>query len=214
MGLLLVLGGWGWWKFVGNKNKEIVSGYIKNVESMVGEEFVPTPIVSEKIIKLITPTIKPTIVGDTAPWGVSSQVSEHSWTMKIGMDAKMGTPGEILAALNIYRQKKGSQVLVWDDNLGKFAQDRADYLATIESTDGHKGFEDYLKNEDGYVKLGFNWLGENISYGYKLEGVHIIEWMYAGDRPHDDNQSDPKWDHVGIGVKGTATCLVLATAKR
>ncbi|MCX6727040.1 MAG: CAP domain-containing protein [Candidatus Shapirobacteria bacterium] len=130
------------------------------------------------------------------------------------MDSKMGTPSEILAALNVYRQKKGSQALVWDDNLGKFAQDRADYLATIKSTDGHKGFEDYLKNDDGYVKLGFNWLGENISYGYRLEAVHIIEWMYAGDKPHDDNQSDPKWDHVGIGVKDTATCLVFATAKR
>jgi len=57
-------------------------------------------------------------------------------------------------------------------------------------------------------------LGENISYGYRLEGVHLIEWMYAGDKPHDDNQLDSKWDHVGIGVKETATCIIFATARR
>lgn len=153
-------------------------------------------------------------IGDTGPWGVARQIDEHTWTMKVGMDARMATPQEILSALNTYRGRYGSQPLTWDNNLAGFAQNRASYLYSIKSTDGHKGFADFLENQDGYSKLDFNWLGENISYGYQLEGVHLIEWMYAGDKPHDDNQKDSKWDHVGIGVKGTATCLIFGTGKR
>ena len=75
--------------------------------------------------------------------------------------------------------------------------------------DQHLGFNDFVQNQDGFNKLGFTALGENISYGYKLNGVHIIEWMYAGDQPHNDNQLDNRWNYVGIGVDGLATCLIL-----
>lgn len=173
----------------------------------------PTKVIQKPSGVVVVPT-RTIMMGDTSPWGVSKQIDEHTWTMKIGMDKKMATPQEILTAINVYRLKKGSQALTWDNRLADFANSRAEYLYSIHSTDGHKGFEDYLKDESGYEKLGFNWLGENISYGYTLEGVHLIEWMYAGDKPHDDNQLDSKWDHVGIGVKGTATCLIFATAKR
>ena len=33
--------------------------------------------------------------------------------------------------------------------------------------------------------------------------------MYAGDQPHNDNQLDNRWNYVGIGVDGLATCLIL-----
>jgi uncharacterized protein YkwD len=69
-------------------------------------------------------------------------------------------------------------------------------------------------NNDGFGKLGFSSLGENSSYGYLLEGVHLIEWVYAGDAPHDNNQLNSEWSHVGIGVNGTATDLIFGGRKR
>jgi uncharacterized protein YkwD len=126
----------------------------------------------------------------------------------------MGTPQEILKALNDYRLRFGSQPLTWDNNLASFAQSRADHLASIHQTDDHAGFLDYLNNQDGYNKLGFTWLGENISFGFQLEAVHLIEWMYAGDKPHNDNQLDNHWNYVGVGVNGTATSIIFGTGKR
>jgi uncharacterized protein YkwD len=131
----------------------------------------------------------------------------------VGTDGKMGTSKEILEALNEYRKVHGSQVLVIDERLTNYAQERAVYLNKIKSVDQHKGFQDFLEKENGFDKLGFTALGENISYGYKLNGVHIIEWMYAGDKPHDDNQLDNRWNYVGIGVEGLATCLIFGTGR-
>jgi len=161
---------------------------------------------TKKIVK-ITPT------PDNEPWGVAKQVDEVTWTMKIGEDEKMATPQEILSALNAYRQRYGSQVLNWDNKLGDYAQTRAKYLNFIKSVDKHEGFTKFVNDEDGFNKLGFTMLGENISYGYRLNGVHTIEWMYAGDEPHNKNQLDNRWNYVGIGVDGLATCLVFGTGK-
>ena len=168
------------------------------------------PTISDKRKIIVTPTG----VGYTGVWGKAQQVGEDTWTMKVGMDARMATSKEVLEALNNYRVRRGSQKLTWDQKLADYAQSRADYLNSIQSTDNHEGFKNFVEKEDGYNKLGYDWLGENISYGFQLEAVHVIEWMYAGDKPHDDNQVDNKWDHVGIGVKGTATSLVFATAKK
>ncbi len=185
-------------------------------------EILPTPevtqgedvLISQKKEKpkniILTPTLKPT---DSEPWGVSKQIGEYTWTIKVGEDEKIATPKEILEALNEYRKVQGSQILTWDEKLANYAQERSVYLNKIKSVDQHEGFNDFLKNQDGFNKLGFTALGENISYGYKLNGVHIIEWMYAGDKPHDDNQLNNRWDHVGIGVDGLATCLIFGTGK-
>jgi uncharacterized protein YkwD len=153
-------------------------------------------------------------VGDTTPWGISQQLSSDTFTIRLAPDAHMGTPAEILKALNDYRVRFGSQQLTWDTNLAAFAQSRADYIASIKKTDGHSGFTDFLNNQDGYNKLGFTWLGENISYGFHLEAVHLIEWMYASDKPHNDNQLNNRWNYVGIGVNGTATSIIFGTGKR
>ena len=166
----------------------------------------PSPVVKEKVIKKTTPTPVET-------WGVSKQIDEHTWTIKIGEDATMATAKEIFEALNEYRKVHGSQVLSWDEKLGNYAQERAKYLNEIKSVDQHQGFNDFVKNQDGFNKLGFTSLGENISYGYKLNGVHTIEWMYAGDEPHDENQLDNRWNYGGIGVDGLATCLIFGTGK-
>jgi uncharacterized protein YkwD len=165
-------------------------------------------------VKTVVPTIKPRSVGGTEIWGVSKQVGENTWTMRIQNDTRMGTPQEILEALNEYRVRRGSQRLTWNESLANYAQIRADYLASIKNVDGHKGFTNFLENENGYEKLGFTWLGENISYGYQMEGVHLIEWIYAGDKPHDDNQVNNRWNYVGIGVKDTATVIIFGTGKK
>jgi uncharacterized protein YkwD len=133
--------------------------------------------------------------------------------MKIALDPVMATPAEILSALNEYRRRYGSQILTLDSKLVNYAQSRVDYFYQIKNIDGHAGFNNFLEKEDGFNKLGFTYLGENISYGYRLNGVHLIEWVYAGDEPHNKNQLDPKWDHVGIAVRDNSTCLIFATGK-
>ena len=193
-------------------NLDPMKGYIVKVPEATPtektERINPTP------TKKITVVVRPTEVGYTGVWGKAQQIGEDTWTMKVGEDSRMATPSEVLDALNAYRQRNGAQKLVWSQKLADYAQGRADYFDNAGKTDAHAGFRDFLDNQDGYNKLGFDWLGENISYGFKLEGVHLIEWMYAGDKPHDDNQKNPRWDHVGIGVKGTATCLIFATSPR
>jgi uncharacterized protein YkwD len=162
---------------------------------------------NSKVKKVVTPT------PDNGPWGVSKQIDSTTWTMKIGEDATMATSQEILAGLNEYRKVHGSQVLNWDEKLANYAKDRAKYLNGIKSVDQHKGFNDFMENQNGFNKLGFTSLGENISYGFRLNGVHIIEWMYAGDEPHNKNQLDNRWNYVGIGVEGLATSLIFGTGK-
>ncbi|MCW1949081.1 MAG: CAP domain-containing protein [Candidatus Shapirobacteria bacterium] len=202
------------------KNK-IFQTEIRNISEKVVKEIAIQPIPSEiptRTILVPTPTIiKKTVktipTPDNEPWGVAKQVDEVTWTMKVGEDEKMATPQEVLTALNNYRQRYGSQNLTWDSKLGDYAQSRAKYLNSIKNVDKHEGFNNFVKNEDGFNKLGFTMLGENISYGYKLNGVHIIEWMYAGDEPHNKNQLDNRWNYVGIGVDGLATCLIFGTGK-
>jgi len=186
-------------------------------------EKIPTVKIEQSEIKKETETIQQekkytkkiivTPTPDNEPWGVAKQIDEVTWTMKIGEDKTMATAKEILTALNEYRQVHGSQVLNWDEKLGNYATDRAKYLNGIKSVDQHKGFNDFVENQNGFDKLGFTALGENISYGYRLNGVHIIEWMYAGDKPHNDNQLDNRWNYVGIGVDGLATCLIFGTGR-
>jgi len=196
-------------------NLDPIKGYVVKTTEEITEIITPTKVIKAEPTKVVIQKIvKPTGVGYTGQWGVAQQIGEDTWTMQIGMDKKMATPSEILEALNNYRQRNGSQKLRWNQKLADYAQSRAESFDEKRETDAHAGFKDYLDNQDGYSKLGFNWLGENISYGFKLEGVHLIEWMYAGDKPHDDNQKSQQWDQVGIGVVGTATCLIFATSPR
>jgi uncharacterized protein YkwD len=194
---------------------------INKLKNNIVEEILPIfqytnpPIIEPTPVQTIDkPKLIPKVTPDTEPWGVAKQIGEHTWTMKIANDTRMATPSEILIALNEYRQKQGSQILVWDNTLADYAQSRADYFFLVNKTDAHKGFLDFVENQDGYNKLGYNWLGENSSFGYQVLGVHLIEWVFAGDKPHNDNQLAQRWDHAGIGVKGTAVDIIFATSKR
>lgn len=221
-GLILILGvGVWWWQSKKIEiNSRITSEIKKDEEQKSDDVITPTREITlvPIPIKTITPTIvkkknTPTPTSDNEPWGVAKQIDEVTWTMKVGDDEVMATAKEIWEALNIYRQRYGSQVLNWDTKLGDYAQSRAKYLNSIKSVDKHEGFNNFVEKEDGFNKLGFTALGENISFGYRLNGVHIIEWMYAGDKPHNDNQLDTRWNYVGIGVDGLATCVIFGTGK-
>jgi uncharacterized protein YkwD len=187
-------------------NSKVVDDEMKIVEMKEEVSFAKATEDLKKVV-VVTP------IPDNEPWGVSKQIDEVTWTIKVGEDEKMATTKEIFEALNEYRRRYGSQTLTWDEKLGNYAQNRAVYLNSIKNVDKHEGFNNFMENEDGFNKLGFTMLGENISYGYKLNGVHIIEWMYAGDKPHNDNQLDNRWNFVGIGVDGLATCLIFGTGK-
>lgn len=176
----------------GSKNKEY---YLS---------LVPTPVIVQVNID------NNSIIPDLEEWGKAKQVSEHGWTMNVGFDAKMAAPQEILLALNSYRQKHGRNSLSWDDRLANFAKQRAKYFTQISNLDEHAGFSEFVKSEENIRSLGFWWLGENSSYGYRLEGVHLIEWVYAGDQPHNDNQLNPDWTNVGIGIDGYQTDIIFA----
>ena len=157
--------------------------------------------------------LAPRPTDDSTPWGQAVQIDEHTWTMKVQNDDRMSTVEELFTALNDYRRSKGVSVLTWDQKLADYADSRATYFTSIKTTDGHAGFNDFLTNQDGFNILGFNQLGENTSYGYRMLGVHLIEWIYAGDEPHDKNQRNSIWSHVGIGIDGLSTCLIFATGK-
>lgn len=146
-------------------------------------------------------------------WGKAKQLDEHTWTVKLQDDTRMSSAQELLEALNAYRQKQGRGALSWDSKLADYAQQRADFFRSQNNLDSHKGFMDYVNNQDGFTKLGFAGLGENSSIGYTMEGVHLIEWVFAADEGHNNNQLSSNWSYVGIGVNGTATDLVFGGSK-
>jgi uncharacterized protein YkwD len=78
--------------------------------------------------------------------------------------------------------------------------------------DNHAGFQSMM-NDNGFAKMGFNALGENSSYGDFGTAQNLIEGLYGGHPPHDENQLKSDWTHVGIGVSGVATDLVFGGRK-
>lgn len=149
-----------------------------------------------------------TVKKDDLVWGVSKQTDEKTWTMRVGEDSKMATEQEIFDAINNYRKQRGLSILAKDDNLATFAKKRANTFVSINGLDEHAGFSEYFKSSDNMKAVGMNRVGENSSFGFKLEGVHLIEWIFAGDEPHNNNQLDPEWEYIGIGVTGTAVDIV------
>lgn len=159
---------------------------------------------------VMTPTPQ---VSKNDVWGIAKQVDAQTWSMQVGKDERIGTSQEIFSALNAYRQKNGKGTLSWDDKLTSYAVSRVQLFTQLNTTDKHAGFVEYMHN-NGFNILGFMSLGENSSFGYQLAGVHLIEWVYAGDKPHDDNQLNSSWTHVGIGVSGLATDLIFGGSKQ
>jgi uncharacterized protein YkwD len=149
----------------------------------------------------------------TEEWGIAKEIEEGTYTIRVGNDASMGSPQEVLAALNAYRNTNGRSTLAWDDTLGRYAQSRAEYMQSIQTTDKHAGFNHYLEKDDGFNRLGFNQLGENSYYGGPLNGTHVIEWVFAKSPGHDANQKSSDWTHVGIGVTNSTVNLIFGGSK-
>lgn len=199
-----------------NSNQSLIRPYISRIFYYPSVTPTPTFIPASTATPTTIPTPIPTLQnvipnlseGDTFPWGIAQQIDEHTWTMKIEQDPVMSTPQELFQALNAYRQVHGSSILEWNQTLADYAQSRAQFFVDQKTLDSHAGFQNFLENEDGFNKLGFRGLGENASYGYRLSGVHLIEWIYAGDEPHNKNQLNPDWHYVGIGIVDTASCLI------
>gem|GEM_PF-5434586 len=132
-------------------------------------------------------------------WGEVKQIDEHTFTQKLGEDTRMGTPSELLIALNDFRGKYNKGPLIWDDNLSGWAQSRAQTYVNIGNVDGHAGFN--AEVESKYHEFGerFTGLGENGGFGPRLEAVHSIGWVFASDQPHRENMLKD-WSHVGIAI--------------
>ena len=154
------------------------------------------------------PTNKPPIptTQDVNDWGVAKQIGKHTYTIKVNYDGSMASPQEILSALNAYRQTQGKGTLNWDQRLADYANSRAQTFKSMGTTDAHAGFENFLNNEDGFSKMGFNRLGENSYFGGGLTGTHLIEWVFSQSPGHNANQLD-SWSHVGIGTTDTSVNL-------
>ncbi len=157
------------------------------------------------------PTTQP-IPTDSGEWGIAVKTGEHTYQIKVNNDAQMGTPAQILNAINDLRIRNGAQPLKTNEKICAYAQSRAEYFTKIRQVDEHKGFKEFLENDDGFEKLGFGSLGENSSYGYIMSGVHLIEFVYMRSPEHNKNQLDPKWDHGCVGVSESATNIIFATS--
>lgn len=159
-----------------------------------------------------TSTLQATI---TPPPGQSVKVDDTTWRITVSQDAQMGTQSEVFAALNAYRQKRGKAQLTWDDKLGSYAQSRADFFSVNGSMDSHAAFDNFTSSQNGFAALGFSSLGENSAYlGGPIEATRIIEVIFAGDAPHDNNQLDENWSHAGVGIHGQAVDVVFGGHKR
>ncbi len=155
----------------------------------------------------IPPTINVTNPDTDKPWGQAWRQDDGSYTLKIQEDPVMSTPRELADAINRYRETKGVGRLEWSDTLSAYAQSRAEYMA-LNGSDHHAGFNNFVQNEDGYTKLGFNCLGENMSEGFRLSGTHLVEWMYAQSPGHDANQLNPIYNRIGVGISETTSVLI------
>lgn len=175
----------------------------------------PSAVPSLTVSPTKVPTLSDPFANDPdlkdADWGKAVQVSETGYRMKIAFDERMATPNEVFEALNRYRLTKNKSLLLWDDNLAKYALERATYVCK-NGSDGHAGFSEYVENQEGYKTLGFYSLGENMSTHMRFTATHLIEWMYAADAPHDNNQLGD-WSHVGVGIYEDCSSLIFANRK-
>jgi len=171
----------------------------------------PTPTLKLILSESPTPTHyatpTPISITDDKPWGQAWRQDDGSYTLKIQEDAVMSDPRELADAINRYRETKGVSRLEWSDALSAYAQTRAEYIAK-NGSDHHAGFNNFIQNEDGYNKLGFNCLGENMSEGFRLSGTHLVEWMYAQSPGHDANQLNPIYSRVGVGISEKISVLI------
>lgn len=184
--------------------------FILSVAKFTPQQTLPEQVVTPSPSQTVSsPTVHPTTTNpnNDKPWGQAWRQEDGSYTLKIQEDATMSEPRELADAINLYRETKGVNRLEWSDTLGAYAQTRAEYVAT-NGSDHHAGFNTFVEKEDGYNKLGFNCLGENMSEGFQLSGTHLVEWMYAQSPGHDANQLNPIYSRVGVGISKKVSVLI------
>lgn len=167
----------------------------------------PTPVAKTQINNQLKADPQPSQGGE---WGKAEVNADGSYTMKVDMDDRMSTSPELFEALNNYRSVKGKSSLAWDDRLTGYAQERAQFICE-NGGDGHAGFYDFINNQGGYDKLGFNGLGENMAR-MKLTGVHLVEWIYSQSPGHEKNQLGP-WSHMGVGISEYCSVVIFGGGK-
>ena len=158
--------------------------------------------------KVIVPVPTPPVVKDTTPWGKTIKIGDHEYRTYIGQDDKMGTPAEILTALNIYRKNHGVGTVREDENICKLASKRAAEQNKAGTLDVHKGFAEFLSKEENWQWLDVKAAGENASYGYVLSGTHLIEWVFDSDVEHKSNQLNPNWNLACAGISGVTVDII------
>lgn len=144
----------------------------------------------------------------STPWGTTEKIGDHIYRAYVGNDPAMGTPGEILAALNAYRKTHGAGELRFDDGLCRLAQLRAQQQDKLGNLDQHQGLIDYMKDDNHWRELNITAIGENASYGYIMSGVHLIEWVFDSDAEHRTNQLNPDWTLACAGVSGVTVDII------
>ena len=166
---------------------------------------IPPKIATPSAILDMPPVIPPT---PKVPWGTTEKIEDHIYRTFVGNDPKMGTPEEILTALNAYRKNHGAGELGSDQKLCDLAQKRAGTQAKNAALDKHRGLIEYMDNPDHWKELDITSIGENASQGYILSGVHLIEWVFDADSEHRDNQLNPQWTHGCAGISESTVDII------
>lgn len=176
--------------------------------SFVPHKITP-PIITAPAAKLEASTSAVvTIPPPSVPWGTTEKLGEHQYRTFVANDPTMGTPSEILVALNVYRHNHNVQSVRDDENICKLAQMRADQQQKLGNLDGHQGLIDYMNDQSHWSYLNITAIGENASYGYILSGTHLIEWIFDSDVEHRDNQLNPNWNLACAAVSGVTVDII------
>lgn len=164
-------------------------------------------IIASRSATLSIPTPVPP-VSTVVPWGQTEKLGPGLYRTYVENDPTMGTPGEILQALNVYRRSHNRGELQSDPNLCSLAQKRANEQDQAGTLDSHKGLENYMNDPKHWQELDVTAIGENASYGYVLSGTHLIEWVFNADEEHRDNQLNPNWNLACPAVVGVTVDII------
>ncbi len=151
---------------------------------------------------------QPIQTSQPVPWGTTEKLGPGLYRTYVANDPTMGTPEEILRALNNYRKSHNTGELRSDAGLCQLAQKRAEEQEKLGNLDSHKGFSDYMADPNHWKELNVTAIGENASYGYVLSGVHLIEWIFDSDIEHRENQLNPNWNLSCAGISGVTVDII------
>lgn len=185
------------------------SSFITTLEATPAAEIVLGTAVdsaTSEVKKKITEPIEK--AKEDIPWGTTEKLDEHVYRTYVKNDEAMGTPDEILAALNNYRRNHRLSGVSSDDGICRLAQMRAEQQKN--DLDVHKGFEEYFKNPAHWQELNITGVGENASIGYVQSGTHLIEWVFDADSEHRNNQLNPQWNLACAGISNTTVNIIFA----